>query len=385
VSLNHFVNDGSTYLISTLFPVVVSVFAFPNFEVGILVAVGYLTNMIFQPLTGRYSERLEARKLLAIGISIVSGSMVLFVFSSNFPAMLSTIVILRIGSSFFHPVGVSTVSRTYSGANLDRAMGFQSAFGNLGVLSVFLLSAPLYALLGWRGPFVVFALFDFAVVAITLLIMSKRAQGFLSSQQEARSQADTAKTPQFRMGLPAYFIITMLISGGAYAAFANFGNLLLANNFSLAESDSLMAVWVLAAFFGAIFTGQLTKRFGRKGLLTLCYFLASVTTLLFALFSDRGGFVLLMLLASGFALSATYPIIYSQLSSFLGEKSTRKGTSYGILFSAQIIGSSLLGLFGGYLATSLGWSFPFEVTSGLLLVGGVVSVIRVEKNQFPHA
>jgi len=91
---------------------VVVTFGFSKFEIGILVAIGYLMNMIFQPITGRYSEKIESRKLLAIGITLIAISMILFTVSSTFASMIFCIALLRIGSSFFHPVGVSAVSRT---------------------------------------------------------------------------------------------------------------------------------------------------------------------------------------------------------------------------------------------------------------------------------
>lgn len=99
VSLNHFTNDGSTGLIATLFPVVISVFGITKFEVGILVSVGYLVNMVFQPVTGRYSETFKSRNMLALGIAMIAVSMAMFTFSGTFPLMLASIVLLRIGSS----------------------------------------------------------------------------------------------------------------------------------------------------------------------------------------------------------------------------------------------------------------------------------------------
>jgi MFS family permease len=375
--MNHLTNDGSTYLISALFPVVVSVFGFPNFEVGILVAVGYLTNMIFQPITGRYSESLEPRKLLGAGIAIIAVSMLLFTISSSFLFMLTTIIILRVGSSFFHPVGVSAVSRSYSGVHLDRAMGFQSAFGNVGVLAVFLTSAPLYSLLGWRGPFVVFATIDTVVVILTIFFMRTRSSTpkNVSIEPEPPSGSPPNRS---RLGLPIYFILTMLISGGAYAVFSNFGNLLLSSSFSLSQSDAMIAVWVFAAFFGAILTGSMTKKVKRKRLVTLFYGVACVSTLAFALLSENLAVAIVVLIVNGFALSATYPMIYSQLSTYLADKTQSKGSAFGLLFSSQIIGSSVLGFSGGYLASSLGWSFPFEITSILLLIGSIASLYWID-------
>jgi MFS family permease len=56
VALNHATNDGSVYLLSSLFPIVLSIFDISVLQVGIIVAIGYLVNVLFQPVVGRYSE-----------------------------------------------------------------------------------------------------------------------------------------------------------------------------------------------------------------------------------------------------------------------------------------------------------------------------------------
>src|SRR5437016_3917570 len=52
VSMNHAVNDGSVYLLSSLFPVVISLFGLSVLQVGILVGLGYLVSVIFQTVVG---------------------------------------------------------------------------------------------------------------------------------------------------------------------------------------------------------------------------------------------------------------------------------------------------------------------------------------------
>jgi DHA1 family multidrug resistance protein-like MFS transporter len=353
-----------------LFPAVVLAFGFSKFEIGILVSMGYLMNMIFQPITGSFSEKVEPKKLLALGISLVSISMFLFIVSSTFGAMIISVSILRIGSSFFHPVGVSAVSRTYAGRQLDKSMGFQSAFGNLGILAVFAISATIYLTLGWQGPFILFALLDIVTVATTVSLFPKtRGAASPSLPMKGDTQSKENENGKFRLGLPIFFIVTQFISGGAFAVFSNFGNLLLfGHGLSFVAANYLIGLWVASAFFGALGSSSMSRFLSRPKLLVLSYLVTTISTLSFALFAGSLVLAAASLLANGFFISLTYPIVYSELSAYLGDRSTKKGRSFGILFSAQIFGSSVLGFLGGSIANSLGYSAAFEIVAGLLLI-----------------
>jgi FSR family fosmidomycin resistance protein-like MFS transporter len=373
ISLNHFINDGSTYLIASLFPIMIVHFGFSSIQIGILVAVGYLVNLIFQPLTGRYSERFEARKLLALGISLIAFSMILFTVSNSFAFMIISVLILRFGSSFFHPVGVSVISRTYHGNRVDNSMGFQSAFGNLGIVFAFVFSAPVYLALGWRGPFLIYVALEIGTVLITLVTLREKATNQTDSAGEIEN-GKSAKETSYNgkrspwLGLPFFFIMAAFITGGSYAIFGSFGNVFLFRiGFGLSLSNYLMAIWVVSAFIGAILTGRLTRRFTRYRLFYFSYSIAGLAALLFA-FSGRNIFLALVgLLVNGFTLSITYPATYSELSDFLGEKSKSKGEAFGILFSSQIAGSSILGLLGGYIGALISLPFVFGIAAALLL------------------
>ncbi len=402
VSLNHLVNDGSTTLIASLFPAAIIAFGFSKFEVGVLVAVGYLVNMIFQPLTGRYSERFESRNLLSLGISIIAVSMIMFALSSTFASMLVAILVLRFGSSFFHPVGVSAISRNYSGPWLDRSMGIQSAFGNLGILLVFLISAPLYVLFGWQAPFLLYATLDVATVGVTLFFFSKAIAavgGRLQAQEathEGKNEEEEEKKEEKprsdvekdqgekiggRLGLPPFFLVSSFVSGGSFAVFSNYGNILLFDaKFGVSTSNFIMAAWVLSAFFGAILTGYLTRRLSRNVILPLSFALSSVSALTFSLLSKNPLAIVASLLMNGFFLSITYPATYSELSAHLGLGSKRKGAAFGILFSSQIAGASIMGFLSGYIADTFSLHLAFELVFGLLVFASCFAYLWTKRN-----
>lgn len=378
--MNHAFNDGSVFFLSSLFPVVISLFGLSVFEVGVLVAVGYLVNVIFQPIVGRFAEKADAKKLLVLGISLISFSVISFVPSTGFSTLLASVVLLRIGTSFFHPVGVSAIIWTYTGKRLERALGFQSAFGNFGILIVFLAAAPLYLMLGWKSTFFGLGAVGFAVALITLIALGRTSTKRFSADENGRGLPNN-KPNHGRFGIPVFFIVAGFASGGSFAVILNFGNIFLEgrNNLTTPEANLLVSVWIAAAFVGALATGAWAKRFDRLGLLSLYFFVPSVLVVLLELV-DNIGFVTLSLLLTGFTISGTYPLTQAELSDYFGREESKKGRSFGILFSAQTIGASVMGLVGGYLSEVLGLGHSFDVVVvSMLFAAGLTLLWKARK------
>lgn len=386
VSMNHFINDGSTFLVASLFPAMEIAFGFSILKIGILVAVGYIINMIFQPLAGRLTQKYDPFRLLPAGISLIAVSMFIFAISQTFSIMLLSVVILRLGSSFFHPVGAFVVSQNYSGDNLDNAMGFESSFGNLGIVVAFLTSAPLYLSFGWAGPFIVYATLEIFTILVTIISFSgnfKIRHGSVEVQydntnHEVKNTDSSASVSgkRYVLGIPMFFILTGFLAGGGNAIFANYGNLLLYHSGTgYGISNDLMALWFGSAFIGAIVSGKIVAKLKRLNTLALSYLVAAIGSALFSIYSHSFVIASLSLLASGFALSITYPALYSELSVFAQRRLRSQGSSFGIIYSSQIAGAAFLGFLGGYLSSSFGLSFSFLVSAGLLMISAVAVVL----------
>lgn len=365
VSLNHATNDGSVYILSSLFPIVLSLFDLSVFQVGIIVALGYLVNILFQPVVGHYSEGRDPARLLAIGISVIAVSIISFVFATGFLSLLASVILLRLGSSFFHPVGISTISKSYSGPRLQKSMGFQSAFGNLGVLLVFLISAPLYLAAGWRATFFVFAVWTLADVVLTLTLLRGEHPATSNAQTPSKSAQRRTRT------IPLFFVLAAFISGGTYAVILNFANILLGTRAQLDVSQANLVVSAFIAFasMGAVATGALTRFIPTNVLLAVSYLVASCSVAAFTLLSGNAILATITLLVTGFAISATYPLTYTELSRYLGSIGQQSGGSFGVLSSGQTIGASILGLVSGYVSQFFGLEISFAAVALLALVG----------------
>ena len=378
VSLNHATNDGSVYLLSSLFPIVLALFNISVFQVGIIVALGYLVNILFQPVVGHYSEGRNPGRLLAIGISIVTVSVISFVFATGFLSLLASVILLRSGSSFFHPVGISTISKSYGGPRLQRSMGFQSAFGNIGVLLVFLTSAPLYLALGWRATFIVFAIWTLADVVLTLT--------FLRGRHSAGSddpQTPSISKPQTRRMIPLFFVLAAFISGGTYAVILNFANIFLGTraHLDVSQANLIVSSFIAFASLGAIATGGSTRFVPTNVLLAISYLVAACSVAAFTLLSGNAILATITLLATGFSISATYPLTYTELSRYLGSIGQQSGRSFGVLSSGQTIGASILGLASGYVSQFFSLEVSFASVAMLELVGSVSAAFWIKRRE----
>lgn len=374
VSLNHATNDGSVYILSSLFPIVLALFNLSVFQVGIIVGLGYLVNILFQPVVGHYSEGRDPARLLAIGISVITVSIISFIFATGFLSLLASVILLRLGSSFFHPVGISTISKSYSGPSLQKSMGFQSAFGNFGVLLVFLISAPLYLALGWRATFVVFAIWTLTDVVLTLTVLGGR-----HSMVANRSQIMPNSQPRTSRTIPFFFVVAAFISGGTYAVILNFANIFLGTRAHLDVSQANLVVSAFIAFasLGAIATGGWTRFVPTNVLLAISYLSASCSVAAFTLLSGNAILATITLLATGFSISATYPLTYTELSRYLGSVGQQSGGSFGVLSSGQTIGASILGLASGYVSQFFGLEVSFGTVSLLAIIGSVSAVFWI--------
>ena len=406
LSALHTANDGTVVLLPTLLPIAVVLFGIGYVKLGILVSAGYLANVVVQPLAGRYSDRIEPRKLLAFGIGIMGASAVVIAYAPNYSILLVGAVLLRLGSSFYHPIANSVVSKTTAGASVDRRMGVQSAFGDFGSLLIFSGGAVLYSLLGWKSPFLLFAAIDvvFSVfVYFSLGNINSRVEDQVFSDSEkvgatvisgesserdltppifSKFSPDKKKLVQYRLPISFYFVASF-ISAGAYAVTLNFANSLLSHEYgSILIADGLVSLWLMAFVLGDFFCGELSRKIERNGLILISYCASAFLYLIFFISADNQLLTAIVLGGNGFALSLSFPLLYAELGSRSYTNSSRygltTGTMFGLLFTSQVIGSATLAYLAGELSSNFGASSPFLVTGVMLfilsLTGGIIGI-----------
>ena len=141
-SIFHGLNDAATVTVPMVFPLLYSQqYIITKYaHIGILSNFGLLMTLCCQLLIAHHSHKYEYKHMLIVSLGGISLSLVLITSAWSFTSLLLFYLMMRIFASFYHSVGVATVSITHPDKALDFAMGVQSASGNIGLFLAFVLT-----------------------------------------------------------------------------------------------------------------------------------------------------------------------------------------------------------------------------------------------------
>ena len=172
-SLFHSLNDASSVAIPMILPLLYNQKTIINSysKIGILSYLGLLVTFLFQIIIANYSEKFEYKFLLLTSYLGICIFLFLTTRTSGFLAFLFFYLMLRIFTSFYHPVGISLVSRTHPGKMVDAAMGIQSGSGNLGVFIAFISIGYLSQNFNWQFPLVIWSVIGLVLGTISFSLI----------------------------------------------------------------------------------------------------------------------------------------------------------------------------------------------------------------------
>ena len=372
-SIYHLTNDGAVAALAGQIIVLQAVFGgFGPAEVGLLGGTTLVVTAIFQILFGIMSDRRDPSRFLPIGIVILAFGSLAASLSWNFWSLLFLVALSRIGASFYHPVGISWIGREFEGPALDRSMGFQSAFGDAGVILGIASSAILAVAFGWQWPFLLWGGINLAAVAVGLSLSRGRPS---PPHPASRSISDYVGV----LRDVRRWLLPLALVGAVFNIVAFFGPLLLNSKFGLPANVAGVAValWILAGTVATFFFGRLSVRFGRYRALVASFAALGVATLVGGTIGNVW-IVLVVMWTLGSALFLTYPALFS----FVSESSHRRlqGAAFGLVFGFQLVGGAIGVYLAGVLANAFGSdaatqaSIPF-LFAGLLGLAGFIALL----------
>jgi MFS family permease len=364
LTLYHAVDDGMLASISAMFPILMKNGGFGlNYEsIGLLTSIGLTVTVIFQLFTGRIGDIRDTRLLMTLGIMMMGITSFLLTLSWDFITLLTVVLLVRVGASFYHPIGIGWISKRYSGEALDRAMGYQSALGDTGVLVAFLTTGLIAMHWDWRAPFIMWGALNIGAAVLGLAMRYDTDTDVDRRQRAAKASVDvplSKVSKGFRFAL-----LPLAISGAAYTITSNFGPLLGTDKFHLAPDVAglVVALWIGSGVITAAFYGRISKAIGRKRSLLIAFTGVIVCSLVVGL-SDNIIVVAVAMAAFGSFLFTTWPGLFSMISDATGK--VRQGFIFGIIFAGQIVGGASIAYFAGLAAKVYGISVPFLMISAL--------------------
>jgi MFS family permease len=362
-SLFHALTDASTVVAPMIFPLLYSSGHMISSygRIGLLSNLGLLATFLVQFLVVRISYAFEYRTLLLVSLAGLALSLALMTTARTFAGLLALFLLLRIATSFYHPIVIAWISRSHAAGGLDDAMGIQSGSGNAGVLLAFLSVGYLAQRWSWRVP-----LFVWAGVALVLGTIGLAVLGRVSSRDGLRPALGARAWVRALRNIRAY-IPGFLFGGMGWSITIYYAPSLLNHKYGvpLGRTGLYLALWIGLGTLTGYGYGALSRRFGRRAV-----FLASIGGGAASLFliglAGSLTAALIGLLAFGGFLLMTYPSLHT----FVGSATPPDGQTlaFSWVSNIQLLSGALVTLLAGFLSDRFGIRTPF-LLSGILAAG----------------
>jgi len=364
VSVFHLFNDASVVALPTIYPILytqghlIKRYA----DIGTMMLIGLIIAVLFHFLVGHWAKGRHYRLLLVLDDLVVGLFLLLTPLARNYLALVFLYIGVRIGSSVYHPVGISWITHVFRGKHFDRAMGIQSAFGDVGVLAAFLGTGYLAQRYGWTNPLYIWGLLCITAALVGLVMSRGTDEGEDSSKrdEEPVSWRETFRDQR-------YLILPALLSGISWGITLAYGPSLL--NHRLGASMSLTGIvlgcWIGAGTVASLMYGRVVKRIGRYGAIIVGCALTAVSTCVIA-FSMNLVLTAILLAFFGWSLFLTFPALLTLVGSVAKPKN--RTAAFSLNANVQIIGNAGLTFAAGFMSDAWGINTPFFLLGAISLI-----------------
>jgi len=372
-SIFHAFNDASVVALPAVFPILYTegVLIRRYSDIGTILLTGLVVAVISQFIIGHKVKARHYRCCLALEALLLGIFLNLMTISKSFLMLLLFFVGVRIGSSVYHPVGISWISKTFSGRKLDRAMGIQSAFGDLGVLAAFVSTGYLTDSLGWKAPLILWGTMNLLIIWVGLAV----SRGIDMTEDTLDDKHRVSWLETFSDLKP--FIPAILLGGVAWGVTLGYAPSLLNHKLKLSMSNTgvILGGWMAMGAMASVTYGKVAELLGRSRTIITAYILITVSTLTIGLTSSTT-LTIVSFLVYGVALFTSYPALLS----FAGAvtRARNRTATFSTVSNLQVIGNSITAYISGFLSDALGISFPFILLSaaGAVVVTYLLILMR---------
>ncbi len=378
VSLHHACNDGSVVTLPAVFPILYteSILIRRYSDIGTMILLGLVVAVLFQLFLGHYARIHHYRRFLALDTLIVAFSLFLMIFSRDFLTLALCFIGVRIGTSIYHPVGISWISHTFAGNRLDRAMGVQSAFGDIGVLAAFVSTGFIAERFSWRLPLVLWCSVNFLVMVAGFVISRGTSNPPEDPKRERVSWRETISRLK-------PFIPLVVLGGISWGITLNYAPSLLNHRLGIPMSRTgvILACWMAAGTISTILYGHIAERLGRSKTLLLAYMIIIISVLVIGT-SSSVPITIAAFITYGLAIFVTYPANLSFVGSIIDEKN--RTAAFSLVSNTMIIGNSTFAFASGFLSDALGIHTPFIMLACVASIILTYLAVSLRRGRIPR-
>jgi FSR family fosmidomycin resistance protein-like MFS transporter len=358
ISAGHAIHDAYPAFLAPLIPLLTEKLGLSNAMAGAL-ATFLRSSSLVQPFIGYLADRMNARWFVILAPAATALCMSLLGAMPTYVLLIPLLLAAGLSHACYHAPAPAMVA-SVSGDRIGAGMSFFMTGGELGrALGPLLIVAAVQ----WFG-------LEHSWVAAGPGIAASAAMAVLIGPVSiARKPADgpglraILRERRRPLGLLMAFVWTRALLVGSAGVFTP--AYLVARGMSLPAAAGAYALFELAGAAGAMASGTLSDRLGRRATLILCQ--AAVVPLFYAMVAAPPSLIVPLLALTGVAAFGATPVALALLQELLPEA---RSTASGLYFSSTYIMTGLAAVLFGVLADAVGMRLAF----GLL---GIVPLLSL--------
>ena len=376
ITLGHALTHWYPSTFYLLLPIIGKELGLTYSQIGLIMTCQFIAGAIANVPGGIIVDTVGRKGvLMALSLFWVGFPYLLMGFAHGYLMLLACVALVGFGNSLWHPTAIPTLARRYP-ERKGLVLSLHGMGGNVGDALAPLAVGSLLAVLSWREVVILNVMPGLVMSLLILVFLGTLRVG--SKAKPGAAEGQVQSLGDYFRGVPALFrnrSLVLLTTSGAFRSMTQ-NTLLTFLPVYLAYEMHFSPLWVGAAMFAlqaagfaaSPVAGHLSDRMGRRSIMMTSMIMTGVV-LAFMTFAGNSQAFIVLVAVLGFFLYAIRPV----LQAWLLETTPKNmgGTSIGILFGAQSLGSSIAPLVAGMIADRYGLLSVFWFLAVTIIVANV--------------
>ena len=381
ITLGHALTHWYPATFYLLLPIIGKELGLSYSQIGLIMTCQYIAGAVANVPGGALVDTVGRKGLLmVVSLFWIGFPYLLIGFTHSYLMLLACVALVGFGNSLWHPTAIPTLARSFP-QRKGLVLSMHGMGGNVGDALAPIVVGSLLSILTWREVVILNVVPGLVIALVLLVFLGTLRLGGGKKEPQKDGATDDGRVQSigdYVRGLAPLFrnrSLLLLSTSSAFRsmtqnALLTFLPVYLAYEMGFSPWWTGVCLFALqaAGFAASPVAGHLSDRMGRRSVMMTSMAMTAVV-LLFMAFAGKSFAFVVFVAVLGFFLYAIRPV----MQAWLLETTPKNmgGTSIGVLFGAQALGSAAAPLLAGIIADRYGLGATFYFLAGTIVVANL--------------